>query len=164
VVIVSRDVVMFAVAAAHGGGSAVDTVMACMENGPLGIDAGTRCRRLPACTEDATHESVWSMDAVSPASPDPEYRDSVVAGATHLPSPDEIQEWLVAYLAQLFEMDPGEIDVADPLAAYGVDSTAIVGLMIDLGSWLGRELEPEIFYSYPSIETLSRYLGGGGGR
>lgn len=107
---------------------------------------------------------MWRMDAVSPVSPDPKYRESVVAGAAHLPSQDEIQEWLVGYLSQLFDMDTGEIDVADPLAAYGVDSTAIVGLMIDLGAWLGRELEPETFYSYPSIETLSRYLGGGGGR
>jgi acyl carrier protein len=159
VVIVSQDVVMFAVAAAPLTPSSLEWRMARW--------ASTRDEVPPAfrrARKDSTHESVWSMDAVSSVPPDPRYRDSVAAGATHLPSPDEIQEWLVAYLSQLFDMDPGEIDVADPLAAYGVDSTAIVGLMIDLGAWLGRELEPEVFYSYPSIETLSRYLGGGGGR
>lgn len=77
------------------------------------------------------------------------------------PSTAEIQSWLVAYLANLLEINPSEIDVTVPFNRYGLDSSAAVGLTGDLEEWLGRELDPTLAYDYPTIEALARYLGGG---
>lgn len=72
----------------------------------------------------------------------------------------EIREWLISYLCDLLEIDPGEIDTREPLASYGLDSSGAVGLIADLGSWLDRRLEPELLYSHPTIDALTRHLVG----
>lgn len=70
----------------------------------------------------------------------------------------DIEAWLISYLCELLELGPDEIDTTNTLAAYGLDSSGAVGMMGDLGAWLGRELDPAIIYSYPTIETLTRHL------
>jgi acyl carrier protein len=97
------------------------------------------------------------------ASPGPESHEAVVSGPTELPAQDEIQDWLVSYLSELLEMAPGDIDINDTLAAYGLDSSGAVGMIGDLGEWLGRKLDPGLLYSYPTIANLARYLVGVGG-
>ena len=72
----------------------------------------------------------------------------------------EIQAWMISYLAELLEIDPGEIDTKEPLASYGLDSTGAVGMVGDLGSWLDRLVDPEVLYSYPTIDALTHYLVG----
>ena len=76
------------------------------------------------------------------------------------PSEIEIREWLVAYLADLLGLDERAIDPADPLASYGLDSSGAVGMAGDVSAWLGRDLDAELVYSYPTIDALSRYLAG----
>ncbi|OGL16071.1 MAG: hypothetical protein A3F92_06580 [Candidatus Rokubacteria bacterium RIFCSPLOWO2_12_FULL_71_22] len=78
------------------------------------------------------------------------------------PGEAEIQAWMISYLSDLLEIDPGEIDAREPLASYGLDSTGAVGMVGDLSSWLDRLLDPEILYSYPTIDALTRYLVGEG--
>jgi acyl carrier protein len=70
----------------------------------------------------------------------------------------QIEEWLVAYLSQLLEVDPAQIDLKMPLESYGLDSSAAVGLTGDLENFLGRELEPTILYDYTTIAALSQHL------
>ncbi len=70
----------------------------------------------------------------------------------------EIQDWLVCYLAELMENKPDEIDVTIPFDRYGLDSSAAIGMIGDLESWIGIELDPTLPYDYPSIETLARHL------
>ncbi|MGH2412356.1 MAG: condensation domain-containing protein, partial [Microcystaceae cyanobacterium] len=70
----------------------------------------------------------------------------------------EIQDWLVNYLSQLLEIDPEEVDVTNPFERYGLDSSAAVVLSGDLQDWLGCELEPELLFDCPTIETLTQYL------
>lgn len=76
------------------------------------------------------------------------------------PSAAEIQAWMISYLSDLLELDPGEIDTKEPLASYGLDSTGAVGMVGDLGSWLDRLVDPEVLYSYPTIDALTHYLVG----
>jgi acyl carrier protein len=73
----------------------------------------------------------------------------------------EIGNWLVAYLADLLEMDPDDLDVNAPVAGYGVDSSGAVGLAGDLSQFLGRELEAELVYKFPTIQTLAAHLAQG---
>lgn len=73
-------------------------------------------------------------------------------------SAPQIQDWIVAYVSDLLEIDPEEVDVTIPFDRYGLDSSAAVGMTGDLEDWLGKEVEPILLYDYPTIETLARHL------
>lgn len=73
-------------------------------------------------------------------------------------SKEEIQAWLVSYLAELLKIQPSEVDVTIPFDRYGLDSSAAVGMTGDLEEWLGSELDPTLIYDYPTIEALAAYL------
>ncbi|MBK1987684.1 acyl carrier protein [Sphaerospermopsis aphanizomenoides BCCUSP55] len=73
-------------------------------------------------------------------------------------TPLKIREWIVAYMSDLLEIEPDEVDVETTFARYGLDSSAAVILTGDLGNWLGKEIEPTIMYDYPTIAKLAEYL------
>jgi acyl carrier protein len=73
-------------------------------------------------------------------------------------SATEIQAWVVAYLADLLEVEPDEVDPTIPFDRYGLDSSAAVGLTGDLEDWLGREIDPTLLYDYPTVEGLVKHL------
>jgi 8-amino-7-oxononanoate synthase len=70
----------------------------------------------------------------------------------------EIASWLVDRLAQLLELDPGEIDRQQDLTDYGLSSVDALNLSGDLETFLGRRLSPTIVWEYPTIKELSQYL------
>lgn len=70
----------------------------------------------------------------------------------------EIQAWTVAYVANLLEVTPEEVDITIPFDRYGLDSLAAVGLTGDLQDWLGVDVDPTLLYDYPTIEGLVKYL------
>lgn len=78
--------------------------------------------------------------------------------AAKLPTAAEIQDWIVAYLADLLEIEPDEVDVTIAFDRYGLDSSAAVGMTGDLETWLGRELDPTLLYDYPTVEALVQHL------
>ena len=71
---------------------------------------------------------------------------------------NEIQEWIISYLANLLEIKIEKIELTVPFAHYKLDSYAVVGLASDLQDWLNIELEPTLIYEYPTIEALTSYL------
>ncbi|MCU0535564.1 MAG: acyl carrier protein [Hydrococcus sp. Prado102] len=73
-------------------------------------------------------------------------------------SAQEIQEWIVSYLAELLEVDADEIDVTVPFDRYGLDSSAAVGLTGDLETWLETQIDPTLLYDYPTVEALVEHL------
>lgn len=75
-----------------------------------------------------------------------------------IPTVKEIQDWLVAYLAELLEIEPTQIDVKISFQKYGLDSSAAIGMIGEMEDWLGYELNPTIIYDHPSIEALSLYI------
>ena len=70
----------------------------------------------------------------------------------------EIKAWLVAYMAELTGMDADDIDANLPFDSYDLDSSAAVGMTVDLEEWLGCQLDPILLYEYPTINTLANYL------
>ena len=70
----------------------------------------------------------------------------------------EIEARLVTELAQLLEVNPKLIDVAQPFERYGLDSMAAVSLTAILEDWLGKEFSPTLPYDYPTIRALSGHL------
>ena len=75
-----------------------------------------------------------------------------------IPTLEEIQEYLVSYLAKLLEIEPDDIEITTPFARYRLDSVVLVALIGDLEEWLEQELKPTLVYDYPTIEALSQYL------
>lgn len=69
-----------------------------------------------------------------------------------------IKDCLVAQLAMHLKVPPDEIDIGEPFASYGLDSSLAISLTDELEDWLGCELEPTLFWEYPSIEALAQYL------
>ncbi|QSJ17339.1 AMP-binding protein [Nostoc sp. UHCC 0702] len=71
---------------------------------------------------------------------------------------EAIATWLVSHLASSLKVSPDEIDIQEPFAAYGLDSSVAVSMTGELAQWLGCELEPTLFWEYPNIEILADYL------
>ncbi|MEH1885482.1 MULTISPECIES: acyl carrier protein [unclassified Nostoc] len=73
-------------------------------------------------------------------------------------STTEIKEWLIAYLADLLEIEPEQINVETTFARYGLDSSVAVVLTGDLGNLLGKELDLRVIWDYPTIASLAQHL------
>ncbi len=73
---------------------------------------------------------------------------------------EAIITWLVSYLALSLKVSPNEIDIQEPFAAYGLDSSVAVSMTNELAQWIGCELEPTIFWEYSTIQDLGQHLAG----
>jgi acyl carrier protein len=71
---------------------------------------------------------------------------------------NEIQEVIRRHLAEVFEVEPGEIDMEASFNQLGVDSSCAVALVGDLENYLGMEIEPTLPYDYPSVRKLAEQL------
>ena len=71
---------------------------------------------------------------------------------------EDIQDWIVAYVASLLEISADEIETDVPFDAYGLDSSAAIGMTGDLEDWLKREVDPTLLYDYPTVDALADYL------
>ena len=70
-----------------------------------------------------------------------------------------IAQWLRNYLANLLEYD-GVLSDTLSFERMGLDSSAIVGMVGDLGDWLGHAIDPSAAYDNTSIGALSSALAG----
>ncbi|MEL6351092.1 MAG: acyl carrier protein [Cyanobacteria bacterium J06627_28] len=71
---------------------------------------------------------------------------------------EDIQNWIVTYLADMLEISGDDIETDVSFDSYGLDSSAAVGLTGDLEDWLGEVVDPTILYDYPTIDSLSAHL------
>ncbi|MEM9164561.1 MAG: phosphopantetheine-binding protein, partial [Cyanobacteria bacterium P01_F01_bin.4] len=80
---------------------------------------------------------------------------SLEAGTDNQPI---LQSWLVYRLAVALQQPAEQIDSTESFAIYGIDSSVAVSITSELSEWLHQDLDPMIFWEYPSIEKLSHYL------
>ncbi|MEM9156415.1 MAG: acyl carrier protein [Cyanobacteria bacterium P01_F01_bin.33] len=71
----------------------------------------------------------------------------------------EIQDWIVTYLAELLDVESEDVDVDIAFDRFGLDSSAAIGMTGELEEWLGKEIDATILYDYPTVKSLSKYLG-----
>jgi acyl carrier protein len=71
---------------------------------------------------------------------------------------EDIQTWIVSYVAQLLDIPTQQVNITLGFDSYGLDSSAVVSLIGDLEYWLKIDLSPAILFDYPTIESLSQYL------
>jgi len=109
----------------------------------------------------AKAESLWEQLPTSgqqqPFS-DENKSDSLSRSLKAAPTEEIIQAWMVSHLAVYLKVQPEDIDIMEPVAHYGLDSSVAISLTGELAEWLGCQLEPTIFWEYPSIEALAQYL------
>ena len=73
-------------------------------------------------------------------------------------SAEEIQQWLVDYLARQLERSPEDIDVTVPFDDFALDSATAIGMTGELEDWLGKHVDPTLVYDYPTIEQFAKSL------
>ncbi len=73
-------------------------------------------------------------------------------------SAEEIQQWLVNYVARQSQESPDAIDVTLPFHDFALDSLTAVAMTSELESWLGRKVDPTLVFDYPTIEQFSQCL------
>lgn len=83
---------------------------------------------------------------------------TIKTDTTKLLTADEIQAWIVSYLAQLLEIDSDEVDVTMTFDQYGLDSSTAIGMTGELEDWMGKQLDPTLLYDYPTIKSLAQEL------
>jgi len=97
-----------------------------------------------------------------PSDPEPPASESVDASNASAPTKtaDEIQEWIVEYLAKVLERSPDGIDVTVPFDDFALDSATAIGMTGELEDWLGKSVDPTLVYDYPTVEQFSKCLAG----
>ena len=73
-------------------------------------------------------------------------------------SAEQIQDYLVANLADLIKVDIAEIDIQENLENYGLNSAQAMILVSKLEALLGFQPAPVLLWHYPTIESLSQRL------
>ncbi len=68
---------------------------------------------------------------------------------------EDIEHWLVGFVASLLEVEPAMIEVTMPFDLLGVDSATTLVLAADLSEWLQVELSPVEVFEYATIRSLA---------
>lgn len=71
---------------------------------------------------------------------------------------DDIRTWLAKRLAEELRRPADKLDPQKPFAEYGIDSASAIGVVADLEDYLGRPLDPNLFYTNPTIHDLADFL------
>jgi acyl carrier protein len=78
---------------------------------------------------------------------------------SNLPNTQQIEQWIVGWLAKELRAQPSAIDVHANLATLGASSRQAVALTADLGDWIGLDLLPNLFFKHQNIASLAQFLG-----
>jgi acyl-CoA synthetase (AMP-forming)/AMP-acid ligase II/acyl carrier protein len=126
------------------------------------------CREAFSTNEDLGELARWNAPEVSqPASTATEQPDSTALKDMNMPEGGlqsdvaAMQTWLAIKLATALGVAVTEIEPAEPFARYGLDSANAVALAGEIGTELGLDLEPTLFWDYPCVQALAEYLSGG---
>jgi len=103
------------------------------------------------------HDELKSSTDSQPASSETKSKDNLDLRKPVL-TEKVIANWLVSHLALYLGLQADEIDLTEPFAHYGMDSSVAVSTTGELAEWLECELEPTLFWEYPSIEEVAKYL------
>lgn len=69
-----------------------------------------------------------------------------------------IEGWCVDHIARTLDIPAAEIDTKQEVERLGLDSAALVVLIVELEEWLGTELTPQLLFEYPTIAQLAQHI------
>eukprot|EP01035_Chromulina_nebulosa_P044656 gene44656-60474_t len=67
---------------------------------------------------------------------------------------DSITLWLKEQFGKESNLAPNLIKSTDSIARFGIDSVVLVTIAVDLEEFLGKDIDPTIFYEFDTIEAL----------
>jgi acyl carrier protein len=73
-------------------------------------------------------------------------------------SAEEVEKWLVSYIARQLKAQPEQISVEEEFVNLGLSSRQAVELTLDLEEFVGRPTDAGLVYDYPTIRSLARFL------
>ena len=73
----------------------------------------------------------------------------------------EIQQWLRHEIARVLCVAPEALDTAERFHRLGLDSARVAGLSAALTKWLEKPVSPMLFWKYPTLDALAKYLASG---
>ncbi|HTZ42363.1 MAG TPA: acyl carrier protein [Jatrophihabitans sp.] len=71
---------------------------------------------------------------------------------------EEIERWLVGFVASLLDVPPQLIAATMPFDSLGVDSATTLVMAADLSEWLRVELSPVEVFEFATIRSLAERL------
>ncbi len=71
---------------------------------------------------------------------------------------DDLEQWMVAWLARTLGLTAGTVAPDRPFATYGLDSVTASMLAMDLEGHLGRSVDATAIWDYPSPRALAAHL------
>lgn len=71
----------------------------------------------------------------------------------------EIEQWLISSVSGKLGLEPEMIDSKKSFVYYGLDSIMSLEMTEDLSALLGRPVSADSVYNYPTIASLSKWLG-----
>lgn len=101
----------------------------------------------PDSSKQRAERSSWIVDS----------KATIVNGGV-LKTRAAIEYWLVTRLSQYLKVSSEEIDPEELFSAFGIDSSVAVSMTGELAEWIGINLDPHLFWEYPSIASLAQYL------
>jgi acyl carrier protein len=70
----------------------------------------------------------------------------------------EVQDLLVAKFAEVAGVDPGQVDIHEPIFSYGVGSIQLLNFVGDLEDYFDLRLPPTLALEYPTIEGVTEFV------
>lgn len=81
----------------------------------------------------------------------------------NIPSKEEFGVWLTDKVSEYLGIERTRISPEKEFTIYGLDSATAVSIAGEMEDWIGRELNPEQMWEFPSINLLSSYLADNAG-
>ncbi len=74
------------------------------------------------------------------------------------PAVTDVQDKVVALLAECLKVETTEIDLEKQLTSYGLDSIDAVTMVGDIEDWLEIELPSTLFWDCENIREVASYI------
>ena len=84
--------------------------------------------------------------------------DPTAISASEVKNVQQIEARLVASLAEVLELPPERIERLKPFTDFSLDSIKAFSLTGDLAEWIDQDLPATLFWDYPNVEALARYV------
>lgn len=73
-------------------------------------------------------------------------------------TPEDIEDWLIARIAQILTRPVDDIDPEAPFHSLGMDSINAMNIIVALEDLLEIEIDSTIAWDYPTVRLLSEHV------
>src|SRR6185312_2405526 len=71
-----------------------------------------------------------------------------------------VKQYLQQICANALNVEATTLDSTVEFFSFGLDSVKVVDIFHEISAGLNLEIEPSVFFDYPTIESLAEYISG----